>query len=135
MMKPQKHEKSGKGEKVGVFEVPLGIGSPGEGEPTLVSALVDTGAIHSMIPASLLSQLQVAPLEKFSYALADGGEVKYDFGMARLGIADYPERYCPVIFGPEDQYLIGATTLEFFNLMVDPVEGKLIRRMHQARPV
>ena len=54
--------------------------------------------------------------------------------MARLGIEGHPERYCPVIFGPEDQYLVGATTLEFFNLMVDPVAGALISRVPRARP-
>ena len=130
-----KQEKIVKGQNVGVFEVRLGVGSPGDGDLTVVSAIVDTGAIHSMLPASLLTQLNVTPLERFGYSLADGSEVEYDFGMARLGIDGYPERYCPVIFGPEGQYLLGATTLEFFNLMVDPVEGTLVRRTHRARPV
>ena len=117
-----------------MFEVPLGVGNPGEGALTYVSATVDTGAIHSMLPASLLESLGVAPIERFSYTLADGSEVEYDFGMARLGLEGHPERYCPVIFGADDQYLVGATTLEFFNLMVDPVDGVLIRRVPRARP-
>ena len=102
---------------------------------TYVSAIVDTGAIHSMLPASMLQSLEVKPIERFSYALADGSLVEYDFGMARLGIEDHPERYCPVIFGPEDQHLLRATTLEFFNLMVDPVDGTLVRRVPRARPL
>ena len=32
------------------------------------------------------------------------------------------ERTCTVIFGPEGQYLLGATTLEDFDLMVDPTQ-------------
>ena len=119
---------------MGAFEVPLGVGSPGEGELAYVSATVDTGAIHSMLPASLLRSLEVMPIERFKYTLADGSEVDYDFGMARLGVAGHPDRYCPVIFGPDRQYLIGATTLEFFNLMVDPVDMELVPKIYRARP-
>ena len=42
---------------------------------------------------------------------------------------------CPVIFGPEDQYLVGATTLEAFSLMVDPESALLVPRRHSARPL
>ena len=120
---------------MGVFEITLGVGGPGEGELTPVAAMVDTGSIHSMLPAALLTRLGVAPLDRFAYSLADGSSVEYDFGMARLGLNGQTERYCPVIFGPEEQYLVGATTLEFFNLMVDPVAGTLLRRIARARPV
>ena len=123
-----------KGQDVGVFDVPLGVGGTGEGELTYVSATVDTGAVHSMLPESLLLSMRVAPLERFTYTLADGSQVEYDFGMARLGLESHPDRYCPVIFGPENQYLVGATTLEFFNLMVDPVDSVLVRRIYRARP-
>ena len=119
---------------MGVFEVTLGVGGPGAGELTPVLAMVDTGSAHSMLPASLLTRLGLAPLERFAYELADGSWVEYDFGMARFGLNGNPERYCPVIFGPEGQYLVGATTLEFFNLLVDPVDGTLIRRIGKARP-
>ena len=130
-----KQEKIVKGQNVGVFEVEVGVGSPGEGELTQVAAMVDTGAVHSMLPASLLTRLNVTPLERICYTLADGSSVEYDYGMAFLGIEGYQERYCPVIFGPEEQYLLGATTLEFFNLMVDPLEGTLIPKVYRARPV
>ena len=87
-----------------------------------------------MLPEALLRRLGVTSIERFGYTLADGSVVEYDFGMARLGLEDHPERYCPVIFGAEGQHLVGATTLEFFNLMVDPVDGALIRRVPRARP-
>ena len=32
---------------------------------------------------------------------------------------------CPVIFGREGRYLLGAATLENFDLAVDPVNQKL----------
>ena len=36
------------------------------------------------------------------------------------------ERPCPVIFGPDGNYLLGASTLEAFNLVVDPVGEQLL---------
>ncbi len=120
---------------MGIFNITLNVGGPGTEPLTPVSALVDTGAVHAMLPASLLERLGVAPLDTIEYGLADGSRVAYDYGMARLGLNGQPERYCPVIFGPEREYLVGATTLEIFNLMVDPVEGKLIPRVYQARSV
>lgn len=120
---------------MGVFEVPLGVGNATGAELTYCSATVDTGAIHSMLPESLLRRIDVVPIDRFSYTLADGSEVEYDFGMVLLGLEGQATRYCPVIFGPEDQFLVGATTLEFFNLMVDPVDGVLVRRVLRARPL
>ena len=70
MMQAPRKKSVDKGQQVGVFEVALGVGSPGPGELTYVSATVDTGAIHSMLPESLLLHLDVAPLERFSYTLA-----------------------------------------------------------------
>jgi len=123
-----------KGQDLGIFEVSLGIaGSPSD-EPITVSATVDTGAIHSMIPASMLAQIGVQPVEQFIYCLADGSEVEYSYGMACLTLQGFAPFYCPVIFGAENQILVGATTLEIFNLMVDPVDGALIRRVARARP-
>ena len=134
MMKVPRKKYIAKGQDVGVFDVRLGVGGTGEAEVTYVSATVDTGAIHSMLPESLLRRLNVNPLERHSYTLADGSEVEYDFGMMRLALEGHPERYCPVIFGAEGQPLVGATTLEFFNVMVDPVDGNLVRRVPRARP-
>ena len=119
---------------MGIFDVPLGIAASPNDEPITVSATVDTGAIHSMIPASLLERIGVQPVDRFIYGLADGSEIEYGYGMACLTLQSSPPFYCPVIFGSENQFLVGATTLEIFNLMVDPVDGVLIRRVPQARP-
>ena len=58
------------------------------------------------------------------FILADGSRVKYGYGFALFRIGDY-ERPCPVIFGPDGNYLLGASTLEAFNLVVDPVGERL----------
>ena len=73
---------------------------------------------------------------KREFVIADGGSRQYDIGVARIAIPGASEERwpCPVIFGPEDQYLVGATTLEAFSLMVDPESALLVPRRHNARP-
>ena len=109
---------------MGVFSIPARIGHPDGGDLFPVTAVVDTGALHSMMPQSLMERLRISPVQTGRYRIADGNEVEYGVGDARFGIGE-AVRYCPVIFGPEEQYLIGATTLEIFELVVDPVGKRL----------
>ena len=104
---------------MGTFQVEVGVGNPVGGDLRVVSALVDTGATHSMMPASLLGGLSMVPSRRRRFRLADGSGPEYGVGAARVRIDDR-EEVCPVIFGPEGQYLLGATTLEIFELTVDP---------------
>ena len=104
---------------MGTFRVTIGIGHPHGGDLHPVTALVDTGATHSMMPESLLDALRLAPHKNMRFRMADGNRVEYGIGEARFRIAE-AERTCNVIFGPEGRYLLGATTLEDFDLMVDP---------------
>lgn len=108
-----------------IFTVPISVGHPDGGDLYPVDAVVDSGAAHSMLPASLLDWLNVPALEEPVFILADGSRVQYGFGMARFRIDDR-ERQCLVIFGPDDNYLLGATALETFNLLVDPHGKRLV---------
>ena len=108
-----------------MFTVPIGVGHPDGGDLYPVDAVVDTGAVHSMLPASLLAGLEIAPQEHLRFILADGSRVRYGFGMARFRVEDM-ERQCPVIFGPDNNYLLGATALETFNLLVDAGGERLV---------
>lgn len=110
---------------MGIFTVELGVGHPAGGDLAPVDAVVDTGAIHSMFPESLLDSLHVVPRRQLGFVLADGSRVRYGFGIARLRIDD-EEMPCPVIFGPDGNYLLGASTLEVFNLMADPSDQRLV---------
>ena len=121
--------------EVSTFSVEIGVGNFDNAPMTRVLAMVDTGSFNSMLPASLLRRLGLEPLERETYTMADGSEVEYGLGMARFGI-DEREWHCPVVFGPDGQYLLGATTLEIFRLMVDPVDEKLVRKPPQrGRPM
>ena len=119
---------------MGTFTVEIGIGHPAGGDLAPLSAMVDTGSIHSMVPESLLSRLGLAAHERLSYSLADGREVEYGYGIARFAI-DGREFPCPVIFGPDEEALLGATTLEIFNLAVDPIGQKLLPAQFRARSI
>ena len=119
---------------MGTFSVAMGVGNLSRGALTAVEATVDTGAFHTMLPASLLAELGISPLERQEFGVADGSVSEYGVGMARIGL-DGREWHCPVIFGPEGQYLLGATTLEIFTMTVDMVEGRLIPRELRARPI
>ena len=112
---------------MGTFEVVIGVGNLNGGDLVPVEATVDTGATYTTLPSSLLHQLGVEPLREEIVQIADGTTQVWSTGQARLAY-DAQQWICPVNFGREDVYLLGATTLEIFDLMVDPVSERLIRR-------
>ena len=116
------------------FNKDIGVGHMDGGDLVPVSATVDTGASHSIFPASLLAELHIEPRRRETYTLADGNRREYGYGFARIAIDDW-EFPCPVVFGDEDIYLLGATTLEIFGLMVDSTGEQLLRREYRARPL
>ena len=63
---------------MGVFNWPIRLDSL-DGERSLeIEAMVDTGASYTIMPAGLLKELGVAPIDKISLVLADGRPVEYD---------------------------------------------------------
>ena len=111
---------------MGIFRVRIGVGNPAIGEFHWVNALVDTGATHSMMPSAFLEQLlHLSPTEEVVFTLADGREQRYGVGEARFKIQDR-ERTSPVVFGSEDRYLLGATSLQNFDLIADTTNHRLL---------
>jgi clan AA aspartic protease len=107
------------------FNVPIQVGSPSGGEFQPVSALVDTGASHTMLPGDMLATLGVVVIEKVAFNLADERTVEYDVGEARIRL-DGRERTTLVIFGPNgSEPLLGTTTLQLFNMAADTVGERL----------
>ena len=112
---------------MGYFREPIHVGHPSipGGDMLPVEAVVDTGASDSMFPASLFERLHVEPERQFRCWYANGESEMRNYGKALIRINDQTE-LCPVIFGPEGHFLLGATTLEIFKLAVDPVAEELI---------
>ena len=105
--------------------VPITVGNLDGGDLAAATAVVDTSADHSLLPAALLARLGVAPLERMQFVRDDGYRDEYGVGMARIAI-DGRERPCPVVFGPDVAYTLGASALEIFNLRVDWTSGCLL---------
>ncbi len=110
---------------MGIFSVPIQVGGPSGVEFRPIDALVDTGASPTMLPRNLLTTLGVVVIEQVTFQFADERTVEYDVGEARIRL-DGRERTTLVIFGPDDaESLLGATTLQLFNLAVDTVSERL----------
>ena len=78
-----------------------------------------------MLPRELLTTLEVGVIEQVAFRLADERTVEYDVGEARIRL-DGRERTTLVVFGPDDaEPLLGATTLQLFNLAVDTISERL----------
>lgn len=111
---------------MGTFEIKIGIAGLTSDKFVETKALVDTGATHTLLPSSLLKKLDVQPIDSMLFQIADQRVINYQVGQVRLRL-DGKERIVLVIFGEQGASpLLGATTLELFNLAVDPVNKQLI---------
>jgi predicted aspartyl protease len=88
--------------------------------------LVDTGAIYSVVPASVLQSLGIPVLKRQGFTLADGTRQYYDVGEAFFELGT-DRGTSQVVFGPEGVTpLRGQFTLESLGLMVNPVTRELV---------
>lgn len=88
--------------------------------------LVDTGAVYSMLPRSILVSLGVTPRSQRQFRLGDGRSVVWEFGDA-IFMVDGFQAPSPVIFGEENcPHLLGAVTIEAMGAGFDRVNKKLI---------
>ncbi|ODS34405.1 MAG: hypothetical protein SCARUB_00415 [Candidatus Scalindua rubra] len=90
-----------------------------------VEFMVDSGAVYTLVPRSILEKLDITSHSKRTFILANGEKVERELGTAAF---EYEGRRGDslVIFGePEDTPLLGATTLEGFALILDPFRREL----------
>ena len=87
--------------------------------------MVDSGALYSVIPASILDKLGIARDDLETFSMADGSLVDMSIGLALLTL-DGRSRTVHVAFGVDDEIvLIGAMTLERFGVAADPLNEQL----------
>ena len=110
---------------MGTFTVPVLVGNPSSAARETVHALVDTGATFSVMPASMLRRLGIEPTRTRRLRLANGQVEERQTGMAFFEVQGI-DGDVMVVFGPENLYLLGATTLEVLLLVVDPINKQLI---------
>ncbi|PYV29271.1 MAG: aspartyl protease [Acidobacteria bacterium] len=90
-----------------------------------VRLLIDSGAMYSVVPASLLRRLGIKPGRTMSFILADGTEIQRSLGEALFRI-NGEKGTSPVIFGEDgDSILLGSVSLEVLGFMLDPFKREL----------
>jgi predicted aspartyl protease len=93
---------------------------------TMVSFLIDSGAVYSLVPGPKLRKLGIHPHRRVDFALADGRIITRQVGDAYFEFQGQGGA-APVIFGEKgDEPLLGATTLESIGLVLDPFKRRLI---------
>jgi len=111
---------------MGITVLKLEVGNPARPEVTKeLEFLIDSGAIYSVVPETILQSLDIKPLAQEEFRLANGetivrkkGGALFKYGK-KIGVAD-------VIFGePDDSILLGTFTLEALGLALDPLKREL----------
>jgi predicted aspartyl protease len=86
---------------------------------------VDSGALYSVVPASVLRKLGVKPHSRRSFILADGTKITRRIGDLFFRL-NGQQGASPVIFGEkDDSALLGSVSLEALGLMLDPLKRQL----------
>jgi predicted aspartyl protease len=113
---------------MGLTYARIGFAKDSDGPWRTVRLLVDTGAIHTILPRRILQDLGVRPQSWRTLRVADDRRIRRALGGAFL-------RYrgditaAPILFGEEgDAVLLGVTSMEALGLEVAPSSGRL-RRM------
>ena len=111
---------------MGTFKYPFRVSDMDSQNTLDVEATVDTGALYTTLPGSLLRQLGIEPMGTRRFLVGDGRRIQMDIGEARVTI-DGESVTTIVAFGEENAPpVLGAYTLEGFALAVDPAEQRLI---------
>ena len=111
---------------MGRFNVQLEIGSPDGQRYETVEALVDIGASYTMIPDSLLRQLEVPVHDQVPFVLADGSRILRDVGQTWIRI-NGKSVITLVVFGNDGaDGLLGAYAPQGLLLAVDTPNEQLI---------
>ena len=114
------------GGQVGIFNAPFTVFSPDGSLSRPLIGLVDTGAFHTVIPASILEALDIPVYTSRDYTLADGSVVALSMGSAHVEL-EGEVIPVPVLFGTDRRnILIGATTLEIFGYAADVKNRRFI---------
>ncbi len=111
---------------MGSFSVPIEIGDLTGTRFVQTEAMVDTGAVFTMLPEDLITGFTLISQEIRQFRLDDESLVEYPVGYLRLRF-EQREVFAPVISAPEGTTpLLGATALENALLGVDPHNERLI---------
>jgi phosphoribosyl-AMP cyclohydrolase len=110
---------------LGTFRYRIEVGDAAGERFEAFEPWVDTGALYSQFPASILTRLGYRPDASRRFRLADGSVVESPIGDVRLRIGNEARTITCVFADDGAEMLLGATTLEAFSLAPDPVNETL----------
>jgi predicted aspartyl protease len=111
---------------MGLTHVEAMVANPAHPRKTKkLSLLVDSGAVYSVVPKTVLRGLGVKPHSTKTFTLADGSQIKRKVGDLIFKL-DGHQGASPVIFGEKgDSTLLGTVSLEALGLLLDPIRREL----------
>jgi len=111
---------------MGLTDVRVRVGNPTDvSKSTELDFLVDSGAVYTIVPRTVLLKLGIHPHSEREFILANGEVVHRQIGTATFEYRN-TRGDSLVIFGePGDSVLLGATTLEGFGFILDPFRREL----------
>jgi clan AA aspartic protease len=109
------------------FSVRITLTNPEQRDRSVtLDALVDTGAMYTLLPADVVARLDLRALDEWQAQLASGERVVYPLGEVRVRLGNR-ERTTLFAAGPVGcPALLGAMALEAFSLAADPVHQRLL---------
>jgi phosphoribosyl-AMP cyclohydrolase len=110
---------------VGTFQYPVELGDVSGERFVEVRPWVDTGALYSQFPASLLEELGYRPNARRPFRLADGTLIERPIGDVLVRIGSEAHSVVCIFSEERSESLLGATTLETFSLAPDPINETL----------
>ena len=111
---------------MGLTFVTVRVGNPAAGgRAENVTCLVDSGAVYSLIPETVLQKLDIKPHSSREFILADGQVVHRFLATATFEYEGRRGDSMVIVGEAGDDPLLGATTLEGFGLVLDPFRREL----------
>ena len=105
---------------MGVTFVRVTVGNPAvQGRGEEVQCLVDSGAVYSLIPETVLSRLHIEPHSTREFVLANGEIIRRRLATATFEYEGRRGDSTVIVGEPGDDPVLGATTLEGFGLVLD----------------
>ena len=113
---------------MGTFRITMSVEHPARRGllRALNDVLVDSGSELTWIPRRLLEDLGVAVERRHPFVLVDGRVVERDVGFAIVHVEGRSSADNVVFAENGDLILLGARSLEGWNLRVDPVTRRLV---------
>ena len=110
---------------MGLTHVKVQIANPQQPDDrTTIDFLVDSGAMYSLVPATILRELGIEPHSRREFVLANGEVVSRNLGTAVFETQGQRGDSLVIFVEEGDQPLLGATTMEGFGLILDPFSGE-----------